>query len=130
MLRDVEFPPQQPLYVVHAHAHGAAYVPLGQRAQLEAADAAARKRAATTMIVQIIQRPARIIYKKKKKNLFIYLQNVIAVFVFSDSRCKIACNCLQICVHVFINRPQNCAHADLVSFACWIGTLCHVCITK
>ena len=53
---------------------------------------------------------------------FSYLQNVIAVFVFSDNRCKNACNCLQICVHVFINRPQNCAHADLVSFTCWIVT--------
>ena len=29
--------------------------------------------------------------------------------MFSDSRCKNACNCLQICAHVFINRPQNCA---------------------
>ena len=31
------------------------------------------------------------------------------VFVFSDSRCKNTCNRLQICAHVFINRPQNCA---------------------
>ena len=30
--------------------------------------------------------------------------------MFSDSRCKNACICLQICAHVFINRPQqNCA---------------------
>ena len=68
---------------------------------------------------QIIQRPFPnylLIF------FFFFLQNVIAVFVFSDSRCKNACNCLQICVRVFINRPQNCAHADLVSFACWIVT--------
>ena len=25
--------------------------------------------------------------------IYFYLQNVIAVFVFSDSRCKNACNC-------------------------------------
>ena len=42
---------------------------------------------------------------------------VIAVFVFSDSRRTV--NCLQICAHVFIDRPQNCA-PDPVSFACWI----------
>ena len=41
--------------------------------------------------------------------IFFYLKNVIADFVFSDSRCKNACNCLQICAHVFICRPQNCA---------------------
>ena len=74
-----------------------------------------------------VLRPARIIYLKKIYifsifYIFFFLQNVIAVFVSSDSRCKNACNCLQICVHVFINRPQNCAHADLVSFACWIVT--------
>ena len=36
--------------------------------------------------------------------------------MFSGSRCKNACNCLQIFAHVFINRQ------DLVSFACWIVT--------
>ena len=72
----------------------------------------------------IIQRPARIIYLKKKFNknsnfflVFFNLQNVIAVFVFSDSRCKNACNCLQICAHVFINRPQNCAKTSFHSRA-------------
>ena len=69
----------------------------------------------------IIQRPARI--RKKKKiincffNFFIFLQNVIAVFVFSNSRCKNACNCLQICTHVFINCPQNCAKTSFHSRA-------------
>ena len=47
--------------------------------------------------------------------LFFYLQNLIAVFVFSDSRCKHACNCLQICAHVFINRPQNCTKTSFHS---------------
>ena len=52
-------------------------------------------------------------------NFFIcfYLQNVIAVFVFSDSRCKNVCNCLQICAHVFIKRPQNCARISIRSRA-------------
>ena len=68
--------------------------------------------------VRTVLRPARLssalpeLFEKKKKinfSIFIYLQNVIAVFVFSDSRCKNACNCLQICAHVFIDRPQNCA---------------------
>ena len=40
----------------------------------------------------------------KKKNFA--LQNVIAIFVFSDSRYKNASNCLQICAHVFINRQK------------------------
>ena len=59
---------------------------------------------------------------KKKKNYFsilylFYLQNVIAVFVFSDSQCKNACNCLQICAHVFINCPLNCAKTSFHSRA-------------
>ena len=81
-----------------------------------------------------VLRPARLssalpeLFIKKKKiilffqiYLFIYLQNVIAVFVSSNSRCKNACNCLQICASVFINRPQNCAKTS-VSFASWIVT--------
>ena len=60
--------------------------------------------------------------KKKKKKLifqffFNYLLNVIAVFVFSDSRCKNAYNCLQICAYVFINHPQNCAKTSFHSRA-------------
>ena len=70
----------------------------------------------------IIQGPAQIIYIKNKLIFqfylfFIYLQNVIAVFVISDSRCKNACNCLQICAHVFINRLQNCAKTSFRSRA-------------
>ena len=72
-----------------------------------------------------ILRPARLssalpeLFKKKKNYFsklifFIYLQNVI---VFSDSRCKNACNCLRICAHVFINRPQNCAQTSFHSRA-------------
>ena len=49
--------------------------------------------------------------------IFLFLQNVIAVFVFSDSRCKNACKCLQICAHVFLNRPQNCASISFRSRA-------------
>ena len=67
-----------------------------------------------------VLRPARLysalpeLFLNKIKYIFIflYLQNVIAVFVFSDSRCKHACNCLQICAHVFINRRQNCAQTS------------------
>ena len=51
------------------------------------------------------------------KFLYFYLQNAIAVFVFSDIRCKNACKCLQICAHVFINRPQNCAQTSFRSRA-------------
>ena len=75
-----------------------------------------------------VLRPARLssampkLFRKTKKLIFqifnfFYLQNVIAVFVFSDSWCKNACIGLQICAHVFINHPQNCAkfhsHAGL-----------------
>ena len=41
----------------------------------------------------------------------------IKKIVFSDSRCKNACNCLQICARVFINRPQNCAQTSFHSHA-------------
>ena len=60
-------------------------------------------------------------YLKTKINFsifyFFYLQNVIAVFVFLDSQCKNACNCLQICAHDFINRPLNCAKTSFHSHA-------------
>ena len=79
-----------------------------------------------------VLRPAQLpsaapkLFGKKQKKLFIYLPNVIAVFVFSDSRCKNACNCLQICAHVFINRPQNCVSlGHLRSKLCPI--LCRLC---
>ena len=71
-----------------------------------------------------VLRPARLSsalpeFKRTKQNLifFFYLQNIIAVFVFSDNRCKNACNCLLICAHVFINRPQNCAKTSFHSRA-------------
>ena len=51
-----------------------------------------------------------------KKKIYIYIY-IIAVFVFSNSRCKNACNCLQICANVFINRTQNCAETSFHSRA-------------
>ena len=44
-------------------------------------------------------------------------QNVIAVFVFSDRGVKMLVKCLQICAHVFIDRPQNCAQTSFRSCA-------------
>ena len=75
----------------------------------------------------IIQRPARI----KKKELFIdlfknfiYLQNVIAVFVFSDVGVKMLVKSCR-----FVPMFSSIAHKivpDLVSFMCWIATqFCH-----
>ena len=61
----------------------------------------------------IIQHPARILFKKNKKHLL----NVIAVFVFSDRGVKMLVECLQICAHVFIDRPQNCAQTSFRSCA-------------
>ena len=63
---------------------------------------------------QICTRPARIekkkiIIEKKKKKLFLFLQNAIAVFVFSDSRCKNACKMLADlcpCFHQSPTRPN------------------------
>ena len=60
-------------------------------------------------------RPARFTralpeFKKKKKiNFVLFLQNVIAVFVFSDSRCKNACKMLADlcpCFHQSPTRPN------------------------
>ena len=72
-------------------------------------------------------RPARFTralpeFKKKKKltkiiNCFFIFQNVIAVFVFSDV--KMLVKYLQICAHVFINRPQDqilVVHAQKILF--------------
>ena len=55
----------------------------------------------------IIQHPARI--------FFFFLQYLIAVFVFSDKGVKMLVKCLQICAHVFIDRPQNCAQTSFRS---------------
>ena len=62
----------------------------------------------------IIQRPARIVY-------FYFFQNVIAVFVFSDIRCKNACKMLADLCPCFHESPTKLC-PDLVSFACWIVT--------
>ena len=59
-------------------------------------------------------RPARFTYalpelKKKKCKKKLFLQNVIAVFVFSDSRCKNACKMLADlcpCFHQSSTRPN------------------------
>ena len=47
--------------------------------------------------------------KKKKIIYFLFLQNVIAVFVFSDTRCKNACKVLADlcpCFHQLPTRPN------------------------
>ena len=46
-----------------------------------------------------------------------FKKNVIAVFVFLDGGVKMLVKCLQICVHVFIDRPQNCAQTSFRSRA-------------
>ena len=61
-------------------------------------------------------------YKIKKLIYFLFLQNVIAVFVFSDSRCKNACKMLADlcpCFHQSPTRPNfGRSHVkDFVSFA-------------
>ena len=61
----------------------------------------------------IIQRPTRI-WKKKKKKLF---TNCNCYFVFSDRDVNMLVKCLQICAHVFIDRPQNCAQTSFRSCA-------------
>ena len=78
-----------------------------------------------------VLRPARFTsalpeFKKKKffylfLNYFFFLLNVIAVFVFSDSRCKNACKMLaDLCPRFHQSLTKLCP--DLVSFACWIVT--------
>ena len=66
-------------------------------------------------------RPARTVLRParmgKKIFFFFFLQNVIAVFVFSDRDVKTLVKCLQICTHVFIDRPQNCAQTSFRSCA-------------
>ena len=62
------------------------------------------------------------IIKKKKKNYFLFLQNVIAVFVFSDNRCKNACKMLADLCPCFHQSPTipnfgGSRVKDLVSFA-------------
>ena len=76
----------------------------------------------------IYMRPARIkrknyLKKQKQKMYFLFLQNVIAVFVFSDSRCKNACKMLADlcpCFHqspTRLNFDRNSHVKDFVSFA-------------
>ena len=60
-------------------------------------------------------------FKKKKFKLHFLLQNVIAVFVFLDSRCKNACKMLADLCPCFHRSPTKLC-PDLVSFACWIAT--------
>ena len=55
-----------------------------------------------------VLRPARL-YSSLPEFKNCNLQNVIAVFVLSDRGVKMLVKCLQICAHVFIDRPQNCA---------------------
>ena len=67
-----------------------------------------------------VLRPARLYsalpeLKKKKINYnFFFLQ---IVFVFSNRGVKMLAKCLQICAHVFVDRPQNCAQASFRSYA-------------
>ena len=56
-----------------------------------------------------------------KKIKIFFLQNVIAVFVFSDSRCKNACKMLADLCPCFHQSPTKLC-PDLVSFECWIVT--------
>ena len=73
----------------------------------------------------IYTRPARIKTKKFNYKLFIYflfLQNVIAVFVFSDSRCKNACKMIADLCPFFNQSPTSPNFGrsrvkDFVSFA-------------
>ena len=73
----------------------------------------------------IIQRHARMkkkLIKTKKIFFFFFLQNAIAVFVFSDNRCKNACKMLADlcpCFHQSPARPNfvRSRVKDFVSFA-------------
>ena len=68
------------------------------------------------------------------KIIFFFLQIVIAVFVFADRGVKMLVKCLQICAHVFIDRPQNCAQTSFRSsrsklcpnFGCSRARLCQI----
>ena len=57
--------------------------------------------------------------KKKKNNIYIYIYifNLIVIFVFSDRGVKMLVKYLQICAHVFIDRPQNCVQTSFRSCA-------------
>ena len=66
-------------------------------------------------------------HTKFKFNFFFFLQNVIAVFVFSDRGVKMLVKCLQICAHVFIDRPQNCAKTSCHSCAGLRPNFVHSC---
>ena len=50
--------------------------------------------------------------REVKKRVQAGLQKVIAVFVFSVRGVKMLVECLQICAHVFIDRPQNSAQTS------------------
>ena len=55
-------------------------------------------------------RPARFtraLPEFKKKKIYLFLQNVIAVFVFSDSQCKNACNMLADLCQCFHQSPKR-----------------------
>ena len=73
-------------------------------------------------------RPARTVLRFyiapcQNKNIIIIqkIKNVIAVFVFSDSRCKNACKMLADLCPCFHRSPTKLC-PDHVSFACWIVT--------
>ena len=67
--------------------------------------------------VRTVLRSARIEKKTKNVLIFFFFYKLIAVFVFSDKGVKMLVKCLQICAHVFIDRPQNCAQTSFRSCA-------------
>ena len=68
-----------------------------------------------------VLRTARFTQRPAQKNYIFFLQNVIAVFVFSDSRCKNACKMLADLCPCFHQSPTKlCPY--LVSFMFWIVT--------
>ena len=66
-------------------------------------------------------RPARTVSRPARFIVPFFLQNIIAVFVFSDSRCKNACKMLADLCPCFHRSPTKLC-PDLISFACWIAT--------
>ena len=110
------------------------YVKLAQHVQRPKQQAACNRTTRTQRCLSVflralrpartVLRPARLYsalpeFEKKKKNYlnFFFLLNVIAVFVFSDRDVKMLVIFLQICAHVFIDHPQNCAQTSFRSCA-------------
>ena len=80
----------------------------------------------TRALSEFNKKKKKIKKKKKKINFVLFLQNVIAFFVFSDSRCKNACKLLADlcpCFHQSPTRPNfGCSCVKVCPILCRLRT--------